>query len=649
MSSDESHNDKQRSPGKKVVEDLRMAGDLSQLPQQISWLFAAAVTVAGEAGTFVLHHEHQISVVLTWVFALASPITGLVIVFRSEHTRQWAAASWHRCRGSLMPVAVFTVTAGLVVLGAQTARSLAGRVFPAGCASPVDLRVLTAPENLTALRAVARTFTAAGDGHCGQVRVTVTSFGSLTSVRAGLQGDWYGTPGGGETIRGALQPDIIIPGSSAEVPYLADEHQPGVHLVDEGSIATSPMAVGLTEQAEDDVAPGLAGNPQPTLKELLTSARTNGVQTFLRASPDVSEIGALATADLYATKALGGTADQTEEALAGTTTPFGDSTSMLCGLRTRPVGDRVAVIAPEQVLADYVNGEALGDACPREVPPVPLTIHLPSDTHVLNYPFVHVTWVDQDSARRASQVERFRHWLGGGRLRSQDFRDSSGRARPDTYAGVKPFPRLPRARDRAFAPSATKRWLEEIVLRWRPQRVVLAVDRSGSMGIGRSEGGSPFTYAVQLARGAALSLIHDPDSGELDTFSEIGGKQRFVALTPARRPPDRTDMDAKLRGLTPSGSDIPLYTAIEKAARSSVAVILTDGGSQKGDTASAAKDLRKRLVGSVPPIVVLTGDERCDASEPIKALGHAVTCVDTVNDEVNDTIAAILDAARVTP
>ena len=184
----------------------------------------------------------------------------------------------------------------------------------------------------------------------------------MTSLVAGFQGDWYGAPGGGETGRGALQPDVIIPGTSAEVPYL-DPHRPGVRLDDEGSIATSPLVVAYSAAGEYD-APAFA-NARPTLKDLLTVAADYDVKSFLRASPDVSEVGALATADLYATRALGNDPDQTEDALSGTTLPLGDSASMLCGLRDRSGTDeRVVVIAPEQVLADYANGQALGDACP---------------------------------------------------------------------------------------------------------------------------------------------------------------------------------------------------------------------------------------------------------------------------------------------
>ncbi len=171
---------------------------------------------------------------------------------------------------------------------------------------------------------------------------------------------------------------------------------------------------------------------------------------------------------------------------------------------------------------------------------------------------------------------------------------------------------------------------------------------------GRLKDGSRFTYAVQLARSASLSVVHDPDSGELDAFSKIQGQDSFRRLTPPASPPNRTDMDAKLSGLQPAGSDYGLYDAIGDAAdaikdyRNSAAVLFTDGGSQQGDLAAQAKRLRGRLKGDVPPIIVLTGTQKCD-SDTIKTLGDSVACVDTAHQETNDTIAAILDAMRVKP
>ena len=78
----------------------------------------------------------------------------------------------------------------------------------------------------------------------------------------------------------------------------------------------------------------------------------------------------------------------------------------------------------------------------------------------------------------------------------------------------------------------------------------------------------------------------------------------------------------------------------------STAVIFTDGGSQK-DPAAAAE--RLRLDAKNPPIIVLTSALTCDESEPIKALGHRVTCLDTVSGGTNDTIAAITNAMRERP
>jgi hypothetical protein len=653
MPSDESPKGRPETRGK-LIGVLRAISDLLQLPQQTAWLVGVVVTGGGIAAGFVLRHDHQISVALAWTIAVASSLSGVVVLARSSAVPRRAGTLWHDRRRLGTSLGVFALTSALVTGAGWSARALAHQMSASRCAPPVDLRVLTAPETLTAIRWAADAFTADGAGRCGQVRIAVAPSGSLTSLTAGFQNGWYTAPGGGETSRGALQPDIIIPGSSAEVPHLAQDHQPGVRLTDEGSVGTSPLAVAISADAESDLTAALGGIAQPTLKDLLTTARTYGVRSVLRASPDVSEIGALATADLYATKALGDTDKKTEQVLANTAFPLGDSVSSLCGLRARGSAERVAVIAPEQVLAEYVNGHPLGDACPGGNGAGPaLTIHYPSDAHVLDYPFVHVTWAGQDSTRRSAQIERFRRWLGDGRLRQRGFRDATGKAASNSYAGDRAYPgQIPRLGAREFTPAVIDQRLGEIAHAWPPMHVVLAVDDSGSMSGGRSEGGSRFTYAVQLARSAALNVVHDPDTGELDVFSRTPGKSPFRRLTAPRQPPNRPDIDAKLSSLVPQGSDIPLYDAIEQAAKplaayaNSAAVVFTDGGSQGGDLAAAAQRLRGRLRRDAPPIIVLTGVQTCAQSRPIKALGTAVTCVETAADETNDIMASILGAAR---
>ena len=88
------------------------------------------------------------------------------------------------------------------------------------------------------------------------------------------------------------------------------------------------------------------------------------------------------------------------------------------------------------------------------------------------------------------------------------------------------------------------------------------MDDSGSMSAARPKHGSSFTYAVELARDASLSVVRDPDQGELDAFSRISGQKPFRRLTAPAHPPDRTSMDAQLSRLTPRGSDHDLYDAI---------------------------------------------------------------------------------------
>lgn len=628
----------------KFVEALRAIADLWQLQ-----VFLTPITGIGAA--LLLHHLNQISIALTWAIAVASSLSGLaVLAGKRDGVRAW----WERNRDRLVRIGrsllAFGLTAALVAgLGWATTEAVSA-IAGGSCSSPTDLRVLTPPENLTALRRAAAEYTTAGGARCGPVRITVASSGSILNVRSGFRNGWYTAPGTGENGRGALQPDILIPASSGEAARLIDGRHPGVRLKNEGSIGSSPLAVAISSDADNDVNNSLAGNDPPRLSELLAVARRNGVQQVFRASPDVSEIGALASVDLYGDNALGDPRS-TERALGDATVPLSDSTALLCGLRQGAASPgRIAVIAPEQVLEDYVHGRALGTACPAPSRGGPqLTIRQVSDAHVFDYPFVRVTWDGQSSARRARLIDDVRHWLGRDRLQREAFRDTAGR--PGTGDSTDGHLYLGAVSPVTVRPYGAA-MIDEALERFRAARpllhVVLAVDVSGSMSGGRPEGGSRFTYAVQLARAAAQNAVHDTDTVGLGVFSRVQAQAPFRMSVPAGpRGTVGSAIGSALDGLTPRGSDIPLYDAIAAAAApvaaypQSVVVIFTDGGSEAADPNTRAAALRSRL--KTRPILVMTGAETCRQSAPVKALGAAVRCVDAGGRSPNDVVTSVFD------
>ncbi|MCO6007755.1 VWA domain-containing protein [Actinoallomurus purpureus] len=628
---------------------------LRQLLEVVTNLWQLIIFLAPAAGigaAVLLHHLDQISVALTWAIAVASSLSGLVVLATKKDTitkwlRKWAKHAWAALVGLGRSILACGLTAAVVAGVGWAATGTVAAMFGGSCSPPLDLRVLTAPENLTALRRVAAEYTTAGDTRCRPVRITVAASGSVLNVASGFQNGWYSAPGAGENGRGALQPDILVPASSGEADRLLAAPHPNVRLENEGSIGSSPLAVGISSSATGDLDNALAGRDRPRLGELLDAARRNGVQRIFRASPDVSEIGVLASVDLYAGGALGDPRS-TERALGNATLPLSDSAALLCELRHRPASaERLAVIAPEQVLADYVHGRALGATCPAPGWGGPqLTIHRVSDTHTFDYPFIRVTWDGQSSTRRTHEIDAFRRWLGHGRLRSEAFRDAAGRpGTADSTGGSLNLGPAPPVTVRPYHRAEIDDALARFAQVRPPQHIALALDVSGSMSGGRSQGGSRFTYAVQLARTAAQTAIHDTDTVELDVFSRLQKQPPFRAVAPPGR---RGAIGTALDGLTPQGSDIPLYDAIGDAAArvaaypQAIVVVLTDGGSEAADPRGRATALRHAL--KTRPIVVLTGTDTCGRSASIKALGTAVRCVDAGGGrEPNDVVTSVFD------
>lgn len=631
----------------------RILREILEVITNLWQLIVFLAPLAGIGAALLLHHLHQISIALTWVVAVASSLSGLAVLISKWETialwlLDWMEHTWEQLVRLGRSVLAFGLTAALVAGLGWAVTGTVTALTGGSCPAPLDLRVLTAPENLTALRRAAVEYTTARDAHCRRVRITVAPSGSVLNVASGFQNGWYSEPGAGENGRGALQPDALVPASSGETDRLLAAPHPGVRLDDEGSIGSSPLAVGISSSAGDDLNNALAGRNRPRLGELLDAARRNGVQRIFRASPDVSEIGALASVDLYTGGALGDPRS-TERALGDAELPLSDSAGLLCELRRRPPSaERIAVIAPEQVLADYIHGRALGTTCPAPGGGgTPLSIHRVSDTRTFDYPFIRVTWDGQSSARRTREIDDFRRWLGHGRLRNEAFRDTAGRpGTADSTGGRLNLGPVARVSVRPYRRAEIDDALARFAEVRPPLHIAMALDVSGSMSGGRSQGGSRFTYAVQLARAAAQTAIHDTDTVQLDVFSRIQGQPPFRAAAPPGR---RGSIGAALDGLTPQGSDIPLYDAIGDAAAriasypEATVVVLTDGGSEAADPRSRAAALRQAL--KTRPVLVLTGTDTCGGSAAIKALGTAVRCVDAGGREPSDVVTSVFDLA----
>jgi hypothetical protein len=526
-----------------------------------------------------------------------------------------------------------------VVLGAAAGRVVTGRLLPAPvprdavpCGDPVELRLLTTPEDRDAVQSAADGFAAdqARRRHCRPVHITVNAQVPFSDLVQGFATRWQ-DPSRQPVSTGVMPllgppPDIWLPASTAEARYVAGRAHPDVALDDEGSIATSPLVFAVPDDYAQRMAENLPDPDAPGWADLLAAAPKAGLRVA-RPDPTVSEAGVLATADLYrashAGAETGGDRERqaVEEGIASLGAPLSSAHDLLCAIRKNPAP--VAVIVPEQALLDYDQAKPLGVGCSLPVarPPVPYRPFHPADARVFDYPFVRVTWQGQADAARDTMIDRFRSWLAGGKLQDAGFRDRSGR----TESVQLPNTRLETA-VRPFTGTEISRTIAE----YRRARLLVTVDFvidvSGSMNRPTPERVSELDRARELVA-QAVDFLGPSDAVGFSTFP--GGRAADDVTSAVRAEVAPAAADHISKDLQPAlaqlgranGGSTPLYNAIDDASKALVGkgdnpaiVVLTDGDDHVRGGIGAA-ELARRLAGAPerPRVVVLaTGPKGCD-------------------------------------
>ncbi|HEX6469247.1 MAG TPA: VWA domain-containing protein [Streptosporangiaceae bacterium] len=554
----------------------------------------------------------------------------------------------------------------VVVLGAGAGRALAGRLLPAPsprdavpCGDPVELRVLTPPEDRDAVQSAADGFAAdqARRRHCRPVHITVNAQVPFSDLLQGFATRWQ-DPSKQPVSTGVMAllgppPDIWLPAATAEADYVAGRAHPDVTLDDEGSIATSPLVFAVPDDYAQRMAENLPDPDAPTWADLLAAAPKAGLRVA-RPDPTVSEAGVLATADLYRASHAGHRAGGTggtgrdgggdpgdrdrravEEQIASLGAPLSSAHDLLCAIRQNPAP--VAVIVPEQALLDYDQAKPLGVGCslPIARPPVPYRPFHPADARVLDYPFVRVTWQGQADAARDTMIDRFRSWLAGGTLQDAGFRDRSGHTESV---------QLPNTRLETEVRRFTRTEIGRAIAEYRRARLLVTVDFvidvSGSMNRPTPERVSELDRARELVA-QAVDFLGPSDAVGLSTFP--GGRAVDDVTSAVRAEVAPAAADHISKDLQPAlarlgrahGGSTPLYNAIDDASKALVGkgdnpavVVLTDGDDHVRGGIGAA-ELAKRLAAAPerPRIVMLaTGPKGCDEPD-VTALTATRTAV----------------------
>lgn len=514
------------------------------------------------------------------------------------------------------------------------------RIVVNGCPHPVELRVLTSPDDLELYRSMAERYEqhTAEDNHgCRTTNVSVYDIDPARGIE-GLAAAWSA-----DYLRDYGQrPDLLVVNSAEQVATLrervaaADYDQPGIGA--EQVLGWTPLVLGVPVGLADL----LAGTDRrgSTWHETLRAAQKAGVGV-VRPHPAGSITGTLATHALYSA-ADGGPVDAgrareverwTGSAADAGRYPLATSTALLRAHRDRAeqadqagrADPLAALVVPEQALvrsnqAARADGRGTLPGCAaREAPPDCLIAFYPVDTFRLEHTVVPLLWGGESPARLAARgfTDWLRQPLGQEALTRAGLRTTIAGAGDliNERHGALPGPRTDLQRD---YPDPERR--EEVARladsAQRDGRVLVALDTSGSMKAAVGGGRTRLTAAVGHV-GQALDLLDREDTFALATFS--GGGVRLAVPFGPKEKAARQAMD-HLAAVSPAGGT-PLYQAIAEGVgtvgpsderRISALVVLTDGE----DSGSAVTEdqlidtVRER---GVRVFVVALGDADCAA------------------------------------
>ncbi|WP_433231775.1 VWA domain-containing protein [Actinomadura formosensis] len=532
----------------------------------------ASSTVVVSLGVTLVHGSFWLNAAITLlVVALA---TAALFVFYPDTARTMLERVWKALRrgGTALAWGCAGAAAMALVLLAGAGVHRVWRHTDA-CGQPLELRVLTAPETLTPLRAAAAEFVNADeDRGCRKYSVTVVPEAGPLSLYDGFSLLWRRSKPAGvgraddEQLLGP-QPDIWLPSSTAEYDFVpkspgqidtrnaagggspvtrtaalagggpaagpgGGEGDPSFRML--GSLGSSPLVLALFPGAHGSVADPSRMPIAPDPAALLTRIADAGVKlrAIARPVPETSSASLAVAPALY--DALPGDDRSDERFAEPADLVASDAVSLLCRFRQRAAAgqadppDDIAVAVPEQVLHDYDTGLPLGDdRCGAVDPDAPQSVkwrlypYYANGLPTLDYPFVQVRWRGQDTRERDAAVTAFYRWLQRNPLTLQGFRNGEGRI-PSVREGDGRHHYLARLQGvmgsrvmpdavRPTTPDDVQRSLDRVGAARPRTALALLLDASGSMGgAAQGRGGS------RLARGTSFlrSLVSQLQSND---------------------------------------------------------------------------------------------------------------------------------------
>jgi hypothetical protein len=350
----------------------------------------------------------------------------------------------------------------LVALGTACAVVLAAGAYgvyrwvdgsPA-CPPPVQLRLLTDPDEQPTVSRAVDAFLASAENHdgrhCRRAGISIDAPKSDDAVTGFLHAAEWQSPhatGSYQPQRDiGPQPDVWIPGSSVSYERALEgtsgnggaaveaaksgtanggtaggsTGNGAAALDDLGPVAYSPLVLAVLRTVAVPAA-DVTGVPLADLVDHLET--TNKQAVVLRADPEYTDSAQLATVGLYAansgeTAATAPRVSTLEQQAALLSPAPRSSYELMCSLASgrSSLEDRAAVLVPEQVMAQFNAPSGPHDETGCDTGTLgQRTPEYPADVGMLDLPFVHVTWRDgdRDAGPRDAAVQALYGWLTG--------------------------------------------------------------------------------------------------------------------------------------------------------------------------------------------------------------------------------------------
>jgi hypothetical protein len=594
------------------------------------------------------------------LLAATATLVTVVIVGPTAHwiTRVAVRSRWRPLRRLRVPLLAMTAFVLAALLGGTAVTAAASaRVWLATCPTTAVVSVLAPIGSHEPAAELARGFerdTAAGNFGCPVARLLVYS-ATAARIDTALARGW----GDDEHLGIGPAPDVWLPDWSGEVRHAtaaATVAGRTLPYADIRTIASTPVVLGVSAGSASATEAGLTDGV--VWPYLIDTMRGHG---WAAVAPDPeTSVGALARVPLY--HPAGGSGGRREPADVverfidksldqGKFALGSDAAALLCapgGIR-----DRIGYVMTEQDVARFNHGDPLGPSCPQQ-PPGRLRAVYAADTPVLDRQVVRFGWPQASTAQSRAAVS-FVTWLTG--AHGRDALAAAGLRPPESVTraplspewGVQPDLQ---PRPAVISPDLVTDARTRYQQAHRYARVLIAVDASGSMGLGGAAD-SPWTAAAEGVTKAAKDWRDSDNELGVLAFQDSGADGIRKLVPPGRPDPDA--VAAALGRITPRGP-APLFSAVvaalaevgpSTADRVTAVILLTDG---ENDNASAlnTSQFRAAVDGKgVRVFAVAMGATGC-AAPVLKTITTATagTCLEAEPGPAADPLTTILEAVR---